>query len=97
GYQIAHNFAEDWGRWVEIDHDGGYFLAVGLQNLTAEAPHRWLASITPDTPTLRPARKLFRKISVESRVIALRDAVFEILHAAEGIEEVTIKAPDDAL
>ncbi|MEL6236950.1 MAG: hypothetical protein AAFR46_21350 [Pseudomonadota bacterium] len=97
GYRVANNFAEDWGRWVEIEHDGGYFLPVGLQNLTTEPPLQWLATITPDTPTLRPARKLFRKISVEDRVIALRDAVFDILQAADGIEEATLKGPDDAL
>ncbi|MEM9047250.1 MAG: hypothetical protein AAGC92_00900 [Pseudomonadota bacterium] len=97
GTPIATNFTEDWGRWVEIDHDGGYFLAVGLQNLTNAPPYQWLAMMTPETPTFRPARKLFRKVNVEVRVIALRDTVFEILRAAEGIEEVTIKTPNDVL
>gem|GEM_PF-2848608 len=90
-YQVGFRCAEDWGQWLELEHDGGYTLAVGCANLSdlenGVAEHR--VFISPDQPQVR---KLFRKIDVSADVERLGEALKAILGAEDRISGLQVRS-----
>lgn len=80
GYRVADVIVEDWGNWVEIDHDGGYFLAVGCANLD---DHEHRLFIEPDKPVIR---RWFKKVDVSEDRKRLGIAVEKVLNDAPEIK-----------
>jgi hypothetical protein len=74
GVSITSRCQEDWGHWVEVEHDGGFTLAIGCSSLDGESTHRFF--IEPRTPYVR---KFFKKIHVEPQVEQLKKTLLRIL------------------
>ena len=91
GYRVGFRCAEDWGQWLEIDHDRGYTLAVGCANMSelekGAADHR--VFIEPNKPVIR---KLLRKIDVRDDVEKLSAVIEAILTAESGISDLQIES-----
>lgn len=90
-YRVGFRCAEDWGQWLELEHAGGYTLAVGCANLSelenGVADHR--VFVSPDKPHIR---KLFRKIDVSADIERLGTALKAILSAEERISGLQIRS-----
>ena len=83
GYKIKFRCAEDWGFWQEIEHNGGYMLAVGCANY--EEGHRIF--VQPDKPVIR---RWLRKIDVREDVEALVAALGKLLKNDPDIRDVRL-------
>jgi hypothetical protein len=90
GYPVRARCQEDWGHWIELDHAGGFTLAVGCSNtgdaLAGEPEHR--VFVEPDQPFVR---KLFRKIDVRSEVEALGATVRAVLEASPLVRNLRLE------
>lgn len=84
GYRVRARVVEDWGNWIEIDHDGGFPLAVCCANIDGSAGSHRVATV-PDRPHVR---KFLRKIDVQADVERLSAALFRILSRTEGITDL---------
>lgn len=66
-YKITFRCSEDWGYWQEIEHDDKYTLAIGCSNIVQQendfSEHR--VFVKPDSPIIRPPRRLFKKTYVQ--------------------------------
>jgi len=82
GFETEELIAEDWGWIVPIKNDG-FKLWIGCGNYE-EYPDGFLCFIEPHKPAIR---RLFRKISTQSRVEALQRAMDAILSESAGIRD----------
>jgi hypothetical protein len=85
GWRTKGQLVEDWGRWIEIEHGRGYFLAVGAASMInpdkqESAEHR--AFVEPSKPRIR---RWFRSINTEPDVIRLTSALRDLLQSDPNI------------
>jgi len=90
GYNVIFRCPEDWGHWLELEHEGGYTLAVGCAN-TGEveegaAQHR--VFLSPDKPFVK---KLFRRIDVSSDIERLSGTIKSILAAENRVTKILVE------
>ena len=90
GYPIRFRCQEDWGHWLELEHDGKFTLAVCCANTEetfADQPeHR--VFLEPRKPVIR---KFFKKIDVQSDVEKLATTLKEIFESSASIDNVRIE------
>lgn len=95
GYKVSFRCAEDWGHWLELEHEGRYTLAIGCSNMPYETEDRMAEHrvfISPDKPVIRSVRKLFRKLDVRGDVERLGDTIKSILVAESRIKNLQVEA-----
>lgn len=94
GYKIGFRCVEDWGHWQELDHSGGYTLAIGCANVDNSGDglleHR--VFVEPHKPMIRSPRRWFRKIDVQSDVEKLLEAIGDVLRSDTRIHDVMLEA-----
>ncbi|WP_232204233.1 hypothetical protein [Roseobacter sp. CCS2] len=83
GVKIKFRCQEDWGHWMEVDHDGGFTLAIGCSNIEGEMAHRF--SLEPRKPYIR---KFFKKLHVEPQVEQLKETILLILRNSGKAENI---------
>ena len=83
GIEINFRCQEDWGHWMEVEHDGGFTLAIGCSNIEDEITHRFF--IEPRKPYIR---KFFKKIHVEPQVEQLKDTLLGILESGGKAQNI---------
>ena len=88
GYAVKDRIVEDWGNWIEVQHDGKFALAVCCANLEdlGNGLTRHRVTTDPSTPHIR---KFLRKIDVQPAVQALSAALSRILTASPDIIDIT--------
>ena len=90
GYKIKFRCAEDWGHWLELEHEGAYTLAICCSNASdfdnGETSHRVFTH--PDKPFIR---KWFRKVDVRTDIERLSLTVKSILVADQKITNVQLE------
>ena len=90
GYPARFRCQEDWGHWMELEHEGNYTLAVCCsnagENASGQAEHRIF--LVPDKPVIR---KLFRKIDVRSDLERLAATLKKLLENKPQIESIRIE------
>lgn len=83
-YKVQFRCAEDWGQWLEFEHEGNYTLAIGCANMSeiedGVAEHR--VFISPDKPVIR---KWLRKIDIRNDLEQLSSALKSVLAADNQI------------
>ena len=89
GYPTKFRCQEDWGHWIELEHAGGYTLAVGCSNAgdggEGQVEHRIF--LVPDKPIIR---KFFKKIDVRQDLERLSAAIEELLNESTLIDDIRI-------
>ena len=87
GYSVKDRVVEDWGNWIELEHDGKFALAVCCSNLEvlAQGGVRHRVATDPSQPYVR---KLLRKINVQSYVEDLSAALSRILTRTKHISGI---------
>jgi hypothetical protein len=87
GYSVKFRCQEDWGHWLELEHDRKYTLAVCCgstgESTAQNAEHR--VFVRPDKPVIR---RFFKKIDVKADVEKLASTLKEILESSPLIESV---------
>ena len=73
GVAVKFRCQEDWGHWMEVDHDGKFRLAIGCANLD-DGTHRFI--VEARKPFFRG---LLSKIEVEPHVENLIAAIIRVL------------------
>ena len=88
GYATKCRLVEDWGNWIELQHDGKFALAVCCANLEdlGNGLTRHRVSTDPDTPHIR---RFLRKIDVQPSVLDLSAALSRILAASPDITDIS--------
>ena len=90
GYQIRFRCQEDWGHWIEIEHEGKFTLAVGCANTDeddADCPeHR--VFLEPAQPVVR---RFFKKIDVQNDVEKLAETLKQIFSENAEVENFEIE------
>ncbi|NSX55663.1 hypothetical protein [Parasulfitobacter algicola] len=91
GYPISDDIIEDWGHWIEIDHDEDFIISVCCSNNSAIeddgiAEHRVFAVAT------KPFFKsLFKKISTGNSEEKLTKALKKILESTPEIQSIEVE------
>ncbi len=87
GYPTKFRCQEDWGHWLELEHEGKFTLAVCCTSTqeTFEEQSEFRVFLSPDKPIVR---KLFKKISVEDDLNRLSNALNKIFEDSAEIENV---------
>lgn len=87
GYPAKFRCQEDWGHWMELEHQGNFTLAVCCANtgeeIDGQTEHR--VFLSPDKPVIR---KLFKKIDVRSDLEKLGKILREVLEGNSAINNV---------
>ncbi|MGC1496567.1 MAG: hypothetical protein WA790_12230 [Sulfitobacter sp.] len=90
GYPFKTQCQEDWGHWMELEHDGKFTLGLGCSNTQEEfdgqTEHRIF--ITPDKPIIR---RFFKKINVRNDVEKLAATLRELLKNSSAISNLRIE------
>lgn len=90
GYPAKFRCQEDWGHWIELEHQGKFTLAVGCANtgeeIDGQAEHR--VFLSPDKPIIR---KLFKKIDVRNDLEKLGATLREVLENNPDINNVRVE------
>lgn len=90
-YSVKFRCAEDWGQWLELEHDGKYTLAIGCSNASSLqngfAYHH--VFISPDKPVIK---KMFRRIDIGDEICALSHALRGILMNDPKIVDVEVES-----
>lgn len=91
GYPVRSRCQEDWGHWVEFQHDGDFRLALGCSNFPTNDndPNQHRIFVEPNKPVVK---KLFRKIDVRQPVGALVGTICEILETDPRVTNLTTDA-----
>lgn len=87
GYSVKDRVVEDWGNWIELEHDGKFALAVCCSNLEELGQGRVRHRVATD-PSQPYVRKLLRKIDVQSSVEDLSAALSRILTGTKHISDI---------
>lgn len=91
GYPTRFRCQEDWGHWMELEHQGKFTLAVCCANTGADvdgqAEHRIF--LNPDKPVIR---KFFKKIDVRSDLEKLAATLRELLESDSAIKTVRVES-----
>ncbi len=92
GYTVRAQGPEDWGYYLDIDHDGAFDLWIGCANLdeAGDGSCKHFVSINPKKPFVRPMRNWFRKVDVQADVEKLLSAVGEVLRSDDGIKDLKL-------
>ena len=87
GYRVKDRIVEDWGNWIELEHDGKFALAVCCSNLEelGQGMMRHRVATDPSQPYVR---KLLRKIDVQPTVERLSAALSKILTGSKHISDI---------
>ena len=90
GYPAKFRCQEDWGHWMELEHQGNFTLAVCCANtgeeIDGQAEHR--VFLSPDKPVIR---KLFKKVDVRSDLEKLGVTLREVLEGNSAINNIRIE------
>lgn len=90
GYPAKFRCQEDWGHWMELEHQGNFTLAVCCVNtgeeIDGQAEHRIFLS--PDKPVIR---RLFKRIDVRSDLEKLSTTLREVLEGNSAISNLRIE------
>ncbi|MEL6620666.1 MAG: hypothetical protein AAFP16_17455 [Pseudomonadota bacterium] len=90
GYPVKFRCQEDWGHWIELEHQGKFTLAVCCANtgeeIDGQAEHR--VFLSPDKPVIR---KFFKKIDVRSDLEKLGATLREVLESNSAIKNVRVE------
>lgn len=90
GYAVRFRCQEDWGHWMELDHDGKFTLAVCCSNVgdddEGQVEHRIF--LVPDKPIIR---KFLKKINVQADLEKLAATLRELLENSPLIEKIRIE------
>ena len=90
GYPAKFRCQEDWGHWMELEHQGKFTLAVCCANTGEEidgrAEHR--VFISPEKPVIR---KFFKKIDVRSDLEKLGTTLREVFESNSAISNLRIE------
>ncbi len=95
-YRVCFHCPEDWGYWIEIEHDRGYTLGFGCSNIDHVDPninlnlHR--VFVTPDKSVIRPMKHWFRKVNVHKDVEKLVATIGAILSCDEQISNIALES-----
>jgi len=84
GFRPLKLSAEDWGWVIPIENDG-FRLWIGCANQD-ESPDGFSCFIEPHTPTIRKYL-IFGRVDTSARVMALQQAIDEILAADPSIAD----------
>lgn len=91
GYPVRFRCQEDWGHWMELEHEGKYTLAVCCSNagedVEGQVEHRIF--LVPDKPVIR---KLFKKIDVRADLEKLTTTLAELLKDSPLIDGIRTEA-----
>lgn len=90
GYPAKFRCQEDWGHWMELDHQGNFTLAVCCSNtgedIDGQAEHR--VFLSPEKPYVR---KLFKKIDISSDLERLTKTIQDVLESNPDIHNISIE------
>lgn len=90
GYPTKFRCQEDWGHWMELEHDGKYTLAVCCANtgetFDGQTEHR--VFVTPDKPVIR---KFFKKIDVQNDLEKLTAALRDVFENSSVISNIRVE------
>ena len=90
GYTSKFRCQEDWGHWMELEHQGKFTLAVCCANTGADfagqPEHR--VFLSPDKPFVS---RLFKKVDVRGDLEALAVTLEDIFENSEIIDNVRIE------
>lgn len=90
GYSVKFRCQEDWGHWMELEHDGGFTLALGCANtgdeVEGKTEHRIF--LVPDKPVIR---KFLKKIDVRDDLEKLATTLRALLENSPLIDRVRIE------
>jgi hypothetical protein len=84
GYAVKARVVEDWGNWIELEHDGPFALAVCCSNIE-DGAQGWTMHRVSTDPAQPYVRKLLRKIHVQPDVERLSASLARILGASDRI------------
>jgi hypothetical protein len=84
GIEVARHLAEDWGWYIEIEHDGGFTLSVGCGRYQ-EYENGFLCFVEPSKPVIR---RWFKKIDISSSIKRTASALDSILNGDPEITEL---------
>ncbi len=101
GVSVRHQIVEDWGHWLEVEHEGDFSLALSCSSIDQfgsgaepdyadEREHG--IYVSPRTPFIR--KWFFKKIEVEEGVARLGGLVWEILTAESALKDVYVEERD---
>ena len=90
GYPAKFRCQEDWGHWMELEHEGKFTLAVCCGNtgedIDGQAEHR--VFLTPDKPVIR---KFLKKIDVRSDLEKITTTLRDVLESSSAINNIRIE------
>ena len=90
GYKAKFRCQEDWGHWMELEHQGKFTLAVCCANtgedIAGQPEHR--VFLSPDKPFVR---KLFKKVDVRGDLEALAGTLEDVFRVGPIIDNVRIE------
>ncbi|MBM7066701.1 hypothetical protein [Actibacterium sp. 188UL27-1] len=94
GYPIGFSSMEDWGYWIEVEHDGDFTLAVccgsqGDYDAKTGADH--LVFVKAEQNLLK---RLFRKIDTSTAMAELVESLTGLLQATDGVSDVQLVDAD---
>lgn len=91
GYPVKFRCQEDWGHWMELEHQGKFTLAVCCANtgeeIDGQPEHR--VFLSPDKPVIR---KFFKKIDVRNDLEKLGATLRVVLESNPEIKNVRVES-----
>ncbi|MEO9899047.1 MAG: hypothetical protein ABJD13_20910 [Paracoccaceae bacterium] len=90
GYPAKFRCQEDWGHWMELEHQGKFTLAVCCastgEDIDGQAEHR--VFLSPDKPVIR---RFFKKVDVRSELEQLAATLRDVLESSSIIKNLRIE------
>jgi hypothetical protein len=81
---FSSHYPEDWGWCLEVQHGGNFRMFIGCGSVT-ETENEFRCFVEPSTPQIK---KWFKTIDFREPVEKLSEAIYAILAASPGIQNL---------